>query len=119
MIVVMFEVKPISEKTNRKFDPVNAHYSADSRDGQRWAFKVTFLSRQRDERTVISSGHLAHQCSKFSCRVIRDESDGMNTGSPFSGYQVRIEIDQCIDHRIIRPPRILIPKYINRYAVLL
>ena len=42
MIVVMFEVKPISEKTDRKFDPVNAHYDVDSRDGQRWAFKVTF-----------------------------------------------------------------------------
>jgi len=44
MIVVMFEVKPISEQTDRKFDPVNAHYGVDSRDGQRWAFIVSTRS---------------------------------------------------------------------------
>ena len=44
MIVVMFEVKPISERTNRKFDPVNAHYSADSRDGQRWTLIALTIS---------------------------------------------------------------------------
>ena len=44
MIVVMFEVKPISEKTDRKFDPVNAHYGVDSRDGRRWAFIASTIS---------------------------------------------------------------------------
>ena len=38
MIVAMFEVRPISEKTDRISDPINAHYGADSRDGQRWIF---------------------------------------------------------------------------------
>ena len=44
MINAMFEVRPISEKTDRKLDPVNAHCGADSRDGQRWTLIAPTIS---------------------------------------------------------------------------